>query len=156
MLWPDLNKDLNMLLWANELVFALDILRKFMVKPKKSLTTDTYEIAVAYLKSSFIFDVISSLPQVASGLDEKFLPFKIFRIFNYIWALHYPFEAFVQFYYSGKGARHNFVVIYACQTLCRITILLHYLAILWVWVGSEHFSDFETGMLPWQLANTDF
>ena len=68
-LWPDLNKDLNILLWTNELIFALDILRKFIVKPKKSRETDTYEIAVAYLKSSFIFDVISTVPQVASGLD---------------------------------------------------------------------------------------
>ena len=94
-LWPELNQDLNTLFWANELVFALDILRKFIVKSKKSRATDSYEIAVAYLKSSFIFDVISVIPQVASGLDEKFLPFKIFRIFNYVWALHYPFEAFV-------------------------------------------------------------
>ena len=96
-LWPELNKDkyLNKILWVNELIWTLDIFRKFLVKPEKSRETDTYEIAVAYIKSTLIIDLIATLPQVTSFLKERFIPFKILRLFNYLWALHYPYEAFV-------------------------------------------------------------
>ena len=140
----------------NELIWALDILRKLFIKPKKNTTVDTYENAVAYIKSTLIIDVIATLPQIASGLDKKFVPFKICRLFNYLWALHYPFEILVQCFYSSRDLRQNFVVIYACQTLCRITMLLHYLAIVWIWIGSEDFADYEEGYLPWQIENADF
>ena len=141
------------MLWANELVWTLDIFRKFLVKPKKSRATDTYEIAVAYIKSTLIIDLIATLPQLTSGLGVKFIPFKILRLINYLWALHYPYEAFVHGFQSGKDRRHQFVLVYACSTLCRITLLLHYLAIVWVWIGSESFADYEQGYLPWQLEN---
>ena len=96
-LWPELNEDKTMinLFWLNELIWALDILRKFVDKPKKSRATDPYDIAVAYIKSTLALDVFATLPQVASGLDIKFVPFKIIRLLNYLWALHYPFEAIV-------------------------------------------------------------
>ena len=150
-LWPELNDEGTMknLLWLNELAFALDILRKFIDKPKKSRAVDTYEIAIAYIKSTFVFDVIATLPQVASGLNQKFLPFKIVRLFNYLWALHYPFEALVQICYSDKDQRHNFVVTDAYRTLCRIVMLLHYLAIIWIWLGSPAFSGYEQDYEPW-------
>ena len=35
-------------------------------------------------------------------------------------------------------------------------MVLHYLAILWVWIGSDSFSGYELGYEPWQLANDDF
>ena len=157
-LWPELNDEetMNNLLWLNELVFALDILRKFIDKPKKSRAVDSYEIAVAYIKSTLFIDVIATLPQVASGLNQKFLSFKIVRLFNYLWALHYPFEALVQICYSDKDQRHNFVVTDAYRTLCRIVMLLHYLAIIWIWLGSPVFSGYEQDYEPWQMANEDF
>lgn len=63
-LWPELNDNKTMinLLWLNELIWVLDILRKFIDKPKKSVATDTYEIGVAYIKSDFIFDFIATFP----------------------------------------------------------------------------------------------
>ena len=35
-------------------------------------------------------------------------------------------------------------------------MLLHYLAIVFIWIGSEHFTDYEPGYVPWQQANDDF
>ena len=34
-------------------------------------------------------------------------------------------------------------------------ILLHYLASLWLFIGSEYFMDFEEGHLPWIVANEE-
>lgn len=42
------------------------------------------------------------------------------------------------------------------STLCKILLLLHYLAIVWVWIGSKDFVGFEEDHDPWQLANEDF
>ena len=35
-------------------------------------------------------------------------------------------------------------------------ILLHYLACLWLFLGSEYFQGFEIGQSPWIIANEDF
>ena len=48
------------------------------------------------------------------------------------------------------------MIVYACSTLCRIALLLHYLAVIWVWVGSASFIGYEDGYEPWQIAIADF
>ena len=35
-------------------------------------------------------------------------------------------------------------------------MLLHYTAIIWIWIGSESFIGYEEGYEPWQIANEDF
>lgn len=82
-LYPEMseNKTLSYYLWANELVFLLDIIRKLFDKPKKSRAADVYEIAVAYLKSTFILDFVAWFPQVASGLQPRFAALKIIRLY---------------------------------------------------------------------------
>ena len=85
-MWPELNseenhKTLYYYLWFNELVWLLDIVRKPFDKPKKSRAVDVYENAMAYFKSTLILDVISTLPQVASGLDNKFTALKLVRLY---------------------------------------------------------------------------
>ena len=75
-------------------------------------------------------------------MNNNFLPLKIIRLYE-VWLLHYPAEAFVNTIYSQK--RKVFVIVYACQTICRIFLLLHYLAIVWLWIGSEYFIDYEDG-----------
>lgn len=42
------------------------------------------------------------------------------------------------------------------MTFCRIMLLLHYLAVAWLFVGSEYFNDYEPGYSPWQISNSDF
>ena len=58
------------------------------------------------------------------------------------------------FYQQEK--RKIFITVYACQTLCRIMLLLHYLAVVWLWVGSEYFIGYEEGFEPWQFSIADF
>lgn len=149
-LWPEITdqqvegKTLYYALWCNELCFLLDMIRKFFDPPKRGRQLDVYEVAIAYMKSTLILDVLATLPQVASGLKNTFVPLKIIRLYE-VWLLHYPLEALVNLMYSQKAKRKVFVIVYACQTLCRIAMLLHYLAVVWLWVGSEYFLDFEDG-----------
>lgn len=35
-------------------------------------------------------------------------------------------------------------------------MILHYLAVVFVWIGSESFMGYEDDLLPWQMANDDF
>lgn len=158
-LWPDIIdiKTLFYLLWLNEFIWIIDIIRKFFVKPAKSThqKSDIYENAIAYIKSTLILDLISTFPQVVSGLGNEVVPLKILRLYQ-VWLLHYPFEAIVNYFYARRDRRNIFVIIYAYQTLCRIFMLLHYLAIGWVWIGSADFIDFEVGYDPWSIDIEDF
>ena len=40
--------------------------------------------------------------------------------------------------------------------MVQIGLLLHYLAVFWIWIGSYRFIGYEEGLDPWQLANEDF
>ena len=67
MLWPEIsdqsaNKNFYYLLWLNELMFILDTIRKFFDPPKGSRALDVYEIAINYIKSTLILDVLATLP----------------------------------------------------------------------------------------------
>lgn len=68
LLWPELSdenehKGFWLFLWVNEIFWVLDILRKFFDQPKnRSRLTDQYEIAIAYIKSDLILDVLAILP----------------------------------------------------------------------------------------------
>ena len=71
MMYPELNdiQNLYYMLWMNELVWVLDIVRKFGDKPKKSKARDIFENAIAYMKSYLIIDLVATFPQIASGLN---------------------------------------------------------------------------------------
>ena len=159
-LWPEItdyteSMTLYYLLWLNELCFLLEMIRKFFDPPKDFRSDDVMEVAINYMKSTLILDVFATLPQVASGLNNSFVVLKLIRIHS-VWLLHYPLEVLVGVCYSQKEKRKVFVVVYACQTLCRIVMLLHYLAVVWLWVGSEYFLDYEVGYQPWQFSIEDF
>ena len=62
---------------------------------------DAYENAINYIKSTLIFDIVATLPQIASALSIKFIPFKIIRLYQ-LWLLHYPLEVLIRVYYADK------------------------------------------------------
>ena len=82
LIWTNIFVSPNYLLWAIEFSFLIDILRKCFIKKPKSIAIDVYEVFVEYVQSNMILDLISSLPQVLSGLDAKFLWLKIVRIYE--------------------------------------------------------------------------
>ena len=67
--------------------------------------------------------------------------------------MDYPIEVFFNYYYSSRDKKFIFTVIYAFRTVCYIVLLMHYLAVLWIWIGSDRFENFEVGYLPWIMAN---
>ena len=87
-LWPTISqeeegsdKTIWYLLWLNELIWILDIVRKFFDSPKPMIQYDAYEVAVNYIKSTLILDVLAVAPQLVTGLNPNFAAFKIIRLY---------------------------------------------------------------------------
>lgn len=155
MLWPEIFPPPNIPLWINELAFLLDIIRKAFTKKQKSIALDSYEIFVEYLTSNFIIDLISSVPNMFSGLNPVFAPLKIFRVYE-VHMLHFMFAELMRWAQQEKSKSEKSDSEFAMSVLCKVTMLLHYLAFLWIYVGGEAFYDYEPGYLPWQFDNEDF
>ena len=107
------------------------------------------------MKSYLIVDFASTFPQIASGLNIRFAPLKLIRLYQ-VQLLHFPLEVLISIIYNKSDKRQKYVIVYAAATLCRIAILLHFLAIVWVYIGSDHFIGFEVGYDPWTISNSDF
>lgn len=130
-------------------------MRKFFDKPKKATSADLYDIAVAYIKSNFLLDFVVSFFSCASGLDLRFVTLKFLRLYQ-VQLLHYPCEILVNCLYRERDTRQRYVITYASSTVCKVLMLLHYLAIVWLWIGSDSFLTYEAGYLPWNFAISDF
>ena len=152
MLWPELWPSPSYSLWLCEILFLLDILRKSFVKKQKSLATDSYDIFVEYFRSSLIIDLIPLLPSIFSGMNNKFAFLKIMRV-NEINMLHYSLTYVMRACSSQKVQSELKDVEFAFSIVSKITILLHYLSCLWIYIGGEDYLDYEPGFLPWQFAN---
>ena len=124
------------------------------MKPK-SVAIDVYEVFVEYAQSNLILDLISSLPQLLSGLDQNFLWFKIVRIYE-VDMLHFALAKIMRKVYHFQSDSQKQDKEYAFGTISKILVLLHYLSCLWIYVGSKSFLEYEEGYLPWQYANADF
>ena len=155
LIWSNIFVAPNYFLWAIEISFLIDILRKFFIKKPKSVATDVYEVFVEYAQSNLILDLISSLPQLLSGLDSKFLWFKIVRIYE-IDMLHFALAKIMRRIYHNQSDSEKNDKEYAYGTVSKILVLLHYLSCFWIYVGGETYLEFEDGHLPWQYANVDF
>ena len=70
--------------------------------------------------------------------------------------MHYPAEVFIELRYRNKDKRYVKALVYAMATFCQIQILLHYLACIWIFIGSDYFTDYEAGYTPWIANNDDF
>ena len=117
MLWPNLNEDKKTLLWINEVVWVVEIFRKLFMNANEGI--DAYQAAIDYIKSTFILDIVATLPQVASFLNPNFAFLKNIRIYM-IWLLHYPAEVFIELRYRNKDKRYVKALVYAMATFCQI------------------------------------
>ncbi len=60
MIFPSLKDDLSYLLWLNETCWILDIAHKLLMR--KVPGKDPYDVAVSYIKSTLILDLIATFP----------------------------------------------------------------------------------------------
>lgn len=155
MLWPELFSSPSYSLWLIEFFFLMDVLRKCVIKKQGSFALDTYDIFVEYFQSSFLIDIIPLVPSLFSGMDLKYTPLKMMRVYE-IHSLHFVMGHMVQAFCIMKSASTKKDIIYSFSTLSKIAVLLHYLSCMWIYIGSESFADYEDGYLPWQMANSDF
>ena len=155
MLWPELFPSPSYTLWLIETFFLIDIVRKGFTKKPKSTASDNYEIFVEYIRSNLILDLVATIPNVFSGLATQFAFLKIIRVYE-VDELYFWMEAVMRAIKSSSSEGEKDDIAYAFSSLSKITILLHYLSCIWIYVGGPDFLDYEVGALPWQYANEDF
>ena len=67
LLWPNLslyeeNKNLLLGLWMNEIVWLLEMIRKFFDKQENSRAHDSWEVALEYIRTTFLPDLVATFP----------------------------------------------------------------------------------------------
>ena len=126
----------------------IDVLRKCVVKKAKSKAIDVYEVFVEYVQSNLIWDLISLLPSVLSGLDPKFIFLKIVRLYE-VEMLHYAIAQLYRKIYHERSESEKNDKEYAFGTIAKILCSLHYLSCVWIYVGGKEYLEYEEGYLPW-------
>ena len=83
------------MLWLNELAFALDIVRKMVVRKPKSFAVDSYDIFVEYMTTNMPYDLAASIPNLFSGMSTSFTFLKIIRVYE-VDTCHFTLEAIMR------------------------------------------------------------
>ena len=112
-------------------------------------------MAVAYIKSSLILDIVATLPQVVSAMDVRFVYLKNIRVIHQD-LMHYPIEELIQCCLTKRSRFYISSLMYCVNAVFKILVLLQYLGCGWIFVGSDYFVDFEEDLVPWTIANEDF
>ena len=137
----------------NETGWILDILRRLLFDATEG--EDSYAVAVEYIKGQFVWDILATVPQAASYLGQKFVFMKVFRL-SQLSLVVYPIEIVFGIYFSKRDKKFITALQDAMRTFCYLMILMHYLACLWIFVGSKFFVDYEKDAVPWMLLDPDF
>ena len=63
--------------------------------------------------------------------------------------LYLVFERITGCFKGGKPKSEADDINQFIAAICQITVLLHFLSCLWIYVGSEAYLDHEEDYLPW-------
>ena len=124
-----------------DLIMVADIVTEFITTREITagkLTTFT-DISCAYLKSTFIFDVLACVPALVTG--EQYSLYYCFKIFRYL-QLPRTFEqidglvAKAKLYFAAQAiVISNVFMLF--KTFFIMLILFHTLASIWIYIGTE-------------------
>ena len=104
MLYPEINDSLRSYIIVNETAWVLDIFRRFFFNSKEG--QDVFIVAVDYIKGQFILDIISTIPQLASFFDSKFVAFKLLR-FSHLSSVMLPLRTLFSVYFSNRDKQYS-------------------------------------------------
>lgn len=80
LVWPQYLVDVNKLLWACDAVWLISILMGFITIRYDMISRDQFDVASAYIKGEFIFDLIATLPTMFSNHNTKFMLLRLIHI----------------------------------------------------------------------------
>ena len=70
-----------------------------------------YDLALTYMKSTLIIDLIALLPTTISGLHPSFVIVKFIRLYR-INLLYYPCQAIVDVFCFYRESQYIYIIIY--------------------------------------------
>ena len=124
-----------------DLIMVADIITEFITtrETTQGKLIAMKDISFAYLKSTFIFDILACIPALVTG--EKHRLYFYFKIFRY---LQLP-RTFEQIDYLVRKAKAHYVVqaiaitniFMLSKTFFILMILFHTLASMWIFIGNE-------------------
>ena len=103
MLYPEINDSLRRYIIVNEMAWVLDMCRRFFFNAKQG--QDVFVVVVDYLKGQFIYDSLSTIPQLASFFDSKFVAFKLLR-FSHLSSVMLPLRTLFSVYFSNRDKQY--------------------------------------------------
>jgi hypothetical protein len=152
--WPDLFDHLHFLIWFCDFVWAFNIPIRFLSVDYSIESSDPFDIMWNYIGGEFLVDLAATFPSIISGHSVET---HILRLLHWVYfkTVYFAPRRFLPKYQhtnllSAKERSKRFVV---CFVLFMM-MLSHYLACLWLWIGSRKLMDDPRE--PWQSANPDF
>ena len=112
--------------------YFIDILLNFVKRSHEHRRLE--EIAGNYLFKYFLFDVISTMPDLFNNESKQFYWLKIFRIVH-LGRLCDPLELTMRYFLSKMTKKRQNDLIGFARLIVNVIYLAHILACIWIWLG---------------------
>lgn len=134
LLWPDdYSEDLSFWIWLCDICWLINILVNFLEIDPNYDTIDPLEIALRYLKSVFIIDVIATVPPVIWRENRTVRMLRALHVY-YIEVIMVPIKwGLVRLFPASPHRRVIFSLFFGY--LIYLITLVHYLACFWIHIG---------------------
>jgi hypothetical protein len=129
--------------WAIDIIWLLNIVISFCTPFTRDVdkVNRCSEIAEKYLKSAFLFDVISTIPCVATLYDPEYIDYtyltKILRVYHLIHCSHIIQHNIIDKIVTGlgMGKQSKEKTDFSANMLMALCFVMHVIACMWLWVG---------------------
>ena len=123
------------LVWVNDVSWCLEIVLSFLVASPNNRTFS--QIAKAYLKGYFIFDVMATIPPMVTMQKNSSINLFKFLRFVHIGEMFTPFKKLIDWIMNGAIAKKRSDMFQLIVLFSAALLFGHIMACSWVALGTQ-------------------
>ena len=82
LVWPEKREQYIVIMWVCDCIWILNIAADFITIRYNIVSRDSIDIAIDYMKTEFVFDLIATFPTMITIHSKKLIFLRLFHITN--------------------------------------------------------------------------
>ena len=136
-----------------DICFLINIALNFVKRTRQNKTLQN--IWISYITSTFLFDIVGTLPCFLMGENLKFYWLKTFRVVVHMFWLTQPLEKIMHHLLRAHSKKRiNDLTTFGCLIL-MVVFIAHFTGCYWIYLGMQYDceNDQEDCTQSWIYAN---
>ena len=133
LIWPHLDSSFSSMLWSCDAIWLISIVMDFFTIRYNLVSRDNFDIAIDYLYSEFLIDLVATLPSLISKHKNNLIFLRLLHIIH-LQKSNFILTVLLEFLLPYKRITSNRINI-SVKYAYAILLWCHFCVILWLFGG---------------------